>query len=61
VWAAPVYGASHYPLEGYVPSPCPEAERLVAETLLIIDWNENYTPEHVDLVARELTKFRPRP
>ncbi len=61
VWAAPVYGASHYPLEGYAPRPCPEAERLVAETLLIIDWNENYTPEHVDLVARELTKFRPRP
>ncbi|MGN9782690.1 DegT/DnrJ/EryC1/StrS family aminotransferase [Nonomuraea sp. ZG12] len=61
VWDAPVYGASHYPLEGYAPRSCPEAERMVAGTLLIIDWNENYTPDHADLVARELTKFRPRP
>ncbi|WP_336205669.1 DegT/DnrJ/EryC1/StrS family aminotransferase [Nonomuraea sp. LPB2021202275-12-8] len=61
VWNGPVYGASRYPLEGYAPRPCPEAERLVAETLLVIDWNENYTPDHVHLIAQEMTKFRARP
>ncbi|GAA0912963.1 DegT/DnrJ/EryC1/StrS family aminotransferase [Nonomuraea longicatena] len=48
---APVYGGSRYPLEGYVPAPCPEAERMVDDTLLILDWNENYTDEHVEVVA----------
>jgi len=61
VLAGPVYGTSRYPLEGYVPRSCPEAERLVGETLLIIDWNENYTPDHVSLIAQEITKFNPRP
>jgi dTDP-4-amino-4,6-dideoxygalactose transaminase len=57
LWGRPIYGSSRYPLHGYVPNPCPEAERLVAETLLIIDWNENYTTEHADAVAREITRF----
>jgi hypothetical protein len=57
LWDRPVYGSARYPLDGYVPNPCPEAERLVAETLLIIDWNENYTAEHADAVAREITRF----
>ncbi|MBB6349156.1 dTDP-4-amino-4,6-dideoxygalactose transaminase [Nonomuraea muscovyensis] len=61
VWAAPVYGSSHYPLEGYTPAACPEAERLVAETLVVIDWNERYTGEHVEAVAREITRLLPRP
>ncbi|HEX4815034.1 MAG TPA: DegT/DnrJ/EryC1/StrS family aminotransferase [Nonomuraea sp.] len=58
LWGAPVYGASRYPLEGYVPQPCPQAERMVSRTLLIIDWNENYTSEHVDLIAQEVARFR---
>ncbi|MFG1956313.1 DegT/DnrJ/EryC1/StrS family aminotransferase [Nonomuraea sp. NPDC049028] len=60
LWDRPIYGSSRYPLDGYVPNPCPEAERLVAETLLIIDWNENYTAEHADAVAREITRFTAR-
>lgn len=61
VWAAPVYGSSRYPLAGYSPAACPEAERLVAETLVVIDWNERYTTEHVEAVAREITRSLPRP
>ncbi|MEU4696102.1 DegT/DnrJ/EryC1/StrS family aminotransferase [Nonomuraea dietziae] len=54
VWKGPVYGGSRYPLEGYTPAACPEAERLVAETLLVIDWNEHYTDEHVELIAERI-------
>lgn len=50
VWDGPVYGTSRFPLDG-PPAPCPEAERLVAENLLVIDWNEHYTDEHADAVA----------
>ena len=58
VWQAPIYGGSRYPLQGYAPRACPEAERMVAETLLVIDWNENYTSDHVHFIAQEITKFR---
>ncbi|GAA2360122.1 hypothetical protein GCM10010404_11820 [Nonomuraea africana] len=54
VWHGPIYGGSRYPLEGYAPASCPEAERLVAETLLVIDWNEHYTDEHVEFVAERI-------
>ncbi|GAA2673185.1 DegT/DnrJ/EryC1/StrS family aminotransferase [Nonomuraea recticatena] len=54
VWKGPLYGGSRYPLEGYTPAACPEAERLVAETLLVIDWNEHYTDEHVELIAERI-------
>ncbi|MEU4327270.1 DegT/DnrJ/EryC1/StrS family aminotransferase [Nonomuraea dietziae] len=54
VWKGPVYGGSRYPLEGYTSAACPEAERLVAETLLVIDWNEHYTDEHVELIAERI-------
>ncbi|MEU4544540.1 DegT/DnrJ/EryC1/StrS family aminotransferase [Nonomuraea dietziae] len=54
VWQGPIYGGSRYPLEGHTPAACPEAERLVAETLLVIDWNEHYTDEHVELVAERI-------
>ncbi|MEV4160332.1 DegT/DnrJ/EryC1/StrS family aminotransferase [Nonomuraea dietziae] len=54
VWKGPVYGGSRYPLEGYTPAACPEAERLVGETLLVIDWNEHYTDEHVELIAERI-------
>lgn len=53
----PVYGTSSYPLEGYEPAACPEAERMVDRTLLVIDWNENYTDEHVALIADAVTTF----
>ncbi|GAA3689235.1 DegT/DnrJ/EryC1/StrS family aminotransferase [Nonomuraea antimicrobica] len=61
VWDAAIYGAARYPLDGYEPNPCPRAEELVDRTLLVIDWNENYTPEHVELIAHEMSKFRARP
>ncbi|GII92436.1 DegT/DnrJ/EryC1/StrS family aminotransferase [Sinosporangium siamense] len=49
----PVYGTSRFPLTEE-PAACPEAERMVAETLLIVDWNENYTDDHVSTVAAAL-------
>ncbi|MDP4504442.1 DegT/DnrJ/EryC1/StrS family aminotransferase [Nonomuraea turcica] len=57
LWDRPVYGASRYPLEGYRPAPCPEAERLVGSTLLIIDWNEHYTSEHVSVIADAIASY----
>ncbi|MCK2218540.1 DegT/DnrJ/EryC1/StrS family aminotransferase [Actinomadura sp. ATCC 31491] len=51
LWGRPVYGSSRYPLEGYRPASCPEAERLVEATLLTVDWNEHYTSEHVKAIA----------
>ncbi|MEU6731433.1 DegT/DnrJ/EryC1/StrS family aminotransferase, partial [Nonomuraea wenchangensis] len=60
VWRGPVYGTSRYPLgDAYVPAACPRAERMVAETLLVIDWNEHYTGAHVELIAETMAKFRP--
>ncbi|GAA3538994.1 hypothetical protein GCM10022419_018760 [Nonomuraea rosea] len=61
VWEADIYGRSRYPLDGYEPNPCPQAERMVDRTLLVIDWNENYTSAHVELIAQEMMKFRARP
>ncbi|SEG97207.1 dTDP-4-amino-4,6-dideoxygalactose transaminase [Nonomuraea solani] len=54
LWGGPIYGTSHYPLDGYRPAACPEAERLVGDTLLIIDWNEHYTSEHVAAIAEAI-------
>ncbi|GIH19733.1 DegT/DnrJ/EryC1/StrS family aminotransferase [Rugosimonospora africana] len=49
---APVYGESRYPLtSGYGPGLCPVAEELVANGLVVIDWNERYTDRHVDAIA----------
>jgi dTDP-4-amino-4,6-dideoxygalactose transaminase len=61
LWDRPVYGTSRFPLAGYEPAACPAAERLVAETLLVIEWNENYTDEHVDVVARVIRAGWPHP
>ncbi len=60
VWDGPLYGSSRFPLDAAAgPTlPCPEAERLVARTLLVIDWNEHYTDEHVALIAAALEAFR---
>ncbi|TMR24828.1 DegT/DnrJ/EryC1/StrS family aminotransferase [Nonomuraea turkmeniaca] len=57
LWDRPIYGTSRYPLEGYRPAPCPEAERLVGSTLLIIDWNEHYTSEHVKVIADAVANY----
>ncbi|MGI5272825.1 DegT/DnrJ/EryC1/StrS family aminotransferase [Nonomuraea sp. CA-218870] len=54
VWQGPIYGTSRYPVRDHTFHACPEAERMVAETLLVIDWNENYTSEHVRFIAREM-------
>lgn len=59
---APVYGTSRYPLTvppaDRVPTygwgACPAAERLIKETLVVIDWNERYTDAHVDEIATTL-------
>ncbi|WP_344473130.1 DegT/DnrJ/EryC1/StrS family aminotransferase [Nonomuraea monospora] len=61
LWDAPVYGSSRYPLEDYRPAPCPEAERLVATTLLTIDWNEHYTSEHVKVITEAVAGYLGRP
>lgn len=56
---SPVYGTSHYPLTmppasrlpDYGWGTRPNAERLIRQTLLVIDWNERYTDAHVDQIA----------
>jgi dTDP-4-amino-4,6-dideoxygalactose transaminase len=58
------YGESGYPLTShpatvqpdYVAGLCPQAERLIAERLLVISWNERYTEADVDDIAAALTK-----
>lgn len=60
---APVYGSSRYPLTSppadrvprYGPGTCPVAEELIDRTLVVVDWNERYTDEHVDVIARAVT------
>lgn len=59
---APVYGTSRHPLmvppadrlPTYGWGACPVAERLIKETLVVIDWNERYTDAHVDEIASTL-------
>jgi len=58
VWSGPIYGTSRFPLEGYEAAACPEAERLVSDTLLVIDWNEQYTDDHVAAIAREIVRHQ---
>ena len=56
---APVYGSSRYPLTSppadapprYGPGRCPQAERMIGQTLVVVDWNERYTERHVDAIA----------
>jgi len=57
--SAAVYGTSRFPLR--VPPASrlpalgwgtqPNAERLVRETLVVVDWNEHYTDDHVRRIA----------
>jgi perosamine synthetase len=54
---APVYGTSRYPLDrDYNVGLCPNAERLIHHTLLVLPWNEAYTKVNVDEFAQALRK-----
>ena len=47
-----IFGNGHYRyrvLEGW--GTLPEAERLITETLVVVDWNEHYTDDHIDRIA----------
>lgn len=58
------YGTSAFPLTSpparrdwtYGPGLCPVAERLVDDTLVVLQWNENYTDADVDDIAAALVK-----
>lgn len=61
---APIYGSSRFPLTvppasrlpAYGWGTQPEAERLITETLVVIDLNENYTGDHVARIAAAIRK-----
>jgi dTDP-4-amino-4,6-dideoxygalactose transaminase len=54
---APIYGSSRYPLDrDYTAGLCPNAERLIKQTLLVLPWNEAYTKVDVDDIANALRK-----
>jgi dTDP-4-amino-4,6-dideoxygalactose transaminase len=56
---AAVYGRSRFPLQAppasrlpaYGWGTQPNAERLVRESLVVVDWNEHYTDDHVHRIA----------
>jgi perosamine synthetase len=55
------YGTSGYPLsefsrQTYAHGLCPNAERALRE-VIAIQWNENYTPRHVELIAAAIRKI----
>ncbi|MGH7106002.1 MAG: DegT/DnrJ/EryC1/StrS family aminotransferase [Acetobacteraceae bacterium] len=58
------YGQSRFPLCApparqdwiFEPGLCPVAERLLFERLIVIPWNENYTDEDVDDIAKAVRK-----
>jgi perosamine synthetase len=58
VFSGPVYGTSRYPLDGreYPAGLCPNAERLIERTLVVLPWNEAYTKTDVDDIARAIRK-----
>ena len=55
---APIYGTSRYPLgdRDYDRELCPNAERLIRETLLVLPWNEAYTEADVEFIAEAIRK-----
>ncbi|MEV8374874.1 DegT/DnrJ/EryC1/StrS family aminotransferase [Kribbella sp. NPDC056861] len=54
---SPVYGTSRYPLDRDYPTGlCPNAERLIDRTLVVLPWNEAYTEADVDDIARAIRK-----
>ncbi|MFB9184247.1 DegT/DnrJ/EryC1/StrS family aminotransferase [Dactylosporangium sucinum] len=58
------YGRSGFPLTSpparhewhYAPGLCPEAERLIEHTLVMLPWNERYTTSDVDDIAAAVRK-----
>ncbi|MEV3923757.1 DegT/DnrJ/EryC1/StrS family aminotransferase [Actinomadura coerulea] len=58
----PVYGSSRFPLEGrsYPAGLCPNAERLIDRTLVILHWNEGYTADHVEAIAGAVRRVHAR-
>lgn len=56
---SPIYGTSRFPLAvppadrlpAYGWGTQPEAERLITDTLVVVDWNENYDLRHIDRIA----------
>ncbi|PZF84240.1 DegT/DnrJ/EryC1/StrS family aminotransferase [Jiangella anatolica] len=58
------YGTSGFPLTSpparrdwtYPVGLCPRAERLIDDTLVVLQWNENYADADVDDIAAALTK-----
>ncbi|GGQ27389.1 DegT/DnrJ/EryC1/StrS family aminotransferase [Streptomyces roseolilacinus] len=54
----PLYANPAVP--GGRPGLCPRAEELIGRTLLALPWNEAYTPDHVDRIARALRRAHQR-
>lgn len=58
------YGRSGYPLSvppasrvpSYVPGLCPVTENLIGERLIVLGWNEQYTPTDVTDITRAVEK-----
>lgn len=57
VFSGPVYGTSRYPLDRDYPAGlCPNAERLIEHTLVVLPWNEGYTKTDVLDIARAIRR-----
>ncbi len=54
----PLYANPAVP--GYPPGLCPRAEELIDRTLLVLPWNEAYTEDDVDRIARALCEVGAR-
>ncbi|WP_433572395.1 DegT/DnrJ/EryC1/StrS family aminotransferase [Streptomyces sp. CA-251247] len=54
----PLYANPAMP--GYPPGLCPRAEELIDRTLLVLPWNEAYTEDDVDRIARALCEVGAR-
>lgn len=52
------YGASGFPIaeRDYPTGLCPNAEQLIENTLVVLQWNENYTDDDVDDIAAAILK-----
>ena len=52
------YGSSGFPLQNvsYPVGLCPNAEELIDHRLLVLPWNENYTPADVDDIITAIRK-----
>ncbi|MBO0813105.1 MAG: DegT/DnrJ/EryC1/StrS family aminotransferase [Microlunatus sp.] len=52
------YGRSGYPIadRDYPAGLCPNAERLIKDALVVLQWNENYTEQDVDDMAAAIIK-----